>query len=225
MKKTARIAGLVFVALSVAETILLAFGVEEAHVIIKPFLIPSLAAAALLSLLPEHKGKLVWWLTAGLAFHTAGDILLLLDGYGFIYFALGLGSFLVGHVFYLLVLCSGIGRVQSWKEVVALAAPLLIAPFAANAFGAGTVMTIVLSVYAYALIAYCAVGIIWALRGQKYAWMVIIGGLVFILSDALIAINAFAGLDFPLRHAAVMSTYLIAEWLLVSTMTKKQVHC
>ncbi|MBP5688533.1 MAG: hypothetical protein J6X22_07835 [Muribaculaceae bacterium] len=32
----------------------------------------------------------------------------------------------------------------------------------------------------------------------------------------MLALNAFNGIDFSLRHAIVMCTYLIAEWFLIS---------
>ena len=40
--------------------------------------------------------------------------------------------------------------------------------------------------------------------------------------DTLIALKAFAGIDFALRDALVMPTYLFAEWLLVSGMVRSK---
>ena len=56
MKASARNFGILFVLLSVLETVTLSLGVSSIHPWIKPLLIPSLAAAALCALLPEHKG-------------------------------------------------------------------------------------------------------------------------------------------------------------------------
>lgn len=220
MKKSARIAGGFFLAISLADVILLAAGNETVPVYIKPFLILSLLAAALLSLLPEHRGKLTTLLTIGMLFHSAGDILLLFDGRSFIFFALGLGSFLIGHLFYICVLRAGLGKSKNAWETVAMIAPLVIAPLAAMAFGAVLPMTIALTVYALALLYVMATGVIWAMRGKPFAWRVIFGALLFIISDALIGILAFKGITFPLRHAIVIATYLAAEWLLVSAMVR-----
>ncbi len=63
MKATTRILGILFVLLSVFEIVTLSLGVTSLHPWIKPLLIPSLAAAALCALLPEHKG----WRTTVLA--------------------------------------------------------------------------------------------------------------------------------------------------------------
>lgn len=63
MKTSARNFGLLFVLLSVFEIATLSLGVTSIHPWIKPLLIPTLAAAALCTLLPEHRG----WRTVVLA--------------------------------------------------------------------------------------------------------------------------------------------------------------
>ena len=220
MKKSARIAGMVFLVIALTDTILLAAGNETIPVYIKPFLMLSLLAAALLSLLPENGGKLTLLMTVGLLFHNVGDVLLLFDKRSFLFFALGLGCFFIGHLFYLAVFRSGLGKSRRAGEAVAMIAPLVIAPLAAMAFGAVLPMTIALAVYALALLYVMATGVIWAMRGKPFAWRVIFGALLFIISDALIGILVFQGITFPLRHAAVIATYLAAEWLLVSAMVR-----
>lgn len=220
MKRSSRIAGVVFFAIAIADVILLAAGNETIPVYIKPFLMLSLLVAALLSLLPEHKGKLTALLAVGLLFHNAGDILLLFDSRNFLFFAAGLGCFMIGHLFYLGVLRSGLGKRKSAWEVVVMIAPLIIAPLAAIAFGADLPMTIALAVYALVLLYVLATGVIWAIRRKPYAVRVIAGALLFIFSDALIGVKVFSDFDFPLRHAVVIATYLAAEWFLVSAMVR-----
>ena len=219
MKTSARLAGLVFVVIAVADTIFLAAGNETVPSYIKPFLIPSLAVAALCALLPEHKGRLTYLLVTGMAFHTAGDILLEFSDRDFLYFALGLGSFFIGHIFYLCVLCHGL-KLKGGKELLAFASPLVIAPFAAAAFGMEFPMSAALTVYAMALLFITASGVVWAIRSRSFAWRIAAGGIIFIFSDILVAVKAFSDIDFPFRHAIVIATYLAAEWLLVSTMTR-----
>ena len=224
MKTSVRIAGAVFIALSFTEVLFLALGNETVHTFVKPFLIPSLAVAALLALLPSHSGKRTWMMAVGLLLHTAGDILLLIDNLGFIYFALGMGAFLIGHFFYLWVLMNGMGGLKGWKEYACLYVPMLLAYPLTSLFGAQWPMSGVLVVYALTLMYYVSAGVLWALRGRRFAWRVIAGGLLFIISDALIGINAFADIDFALRHAFVLGTYLPAEWLLVSAMVRTQLQ-
>lgn len=216
MKKSVRIAGILFVALSLIEVIFLALGVETIHPWIKPLLIPSLAAAALLALLPEHKGRQTTLLACGLALHTIGDIFLLLDHLGFIWFALGLGIFLIGHFFLLAAILHKMGSLQGWKEILCWIMPMILAIPAASFFDADGVLRYVLVAYAVTLFFLVASGAIWVLRGRREGWRIIAGGVLFIISDALIGLNSFNGIDFPLRHAATMGTYLVADWLLVS---------
>ena len=218
MKKSVRIAGLLFLVISLVEVTSLALGNEAIHPWLKPLLIPSLAAAALLALLPDHKGRETTLLAIGLAFHTAGDILLLLDHLGFIWFALGLGAFLVGHFFYLAVLLSGLKGLRGWKEILCVVAPIVLTPFIVSLFHAEGAMRIVLCLYAATLMYLVSAGVLWLLRGRPLGWRIVCGGILFIASDALVGLNAFSGVDFPFRHALDIATYLAAEWLLVSGM-------
>ena len=216
MKTSVRIAGILFVALTLVEVVSIALGVETLHPWIKPLLIPSLAAAALLALLPEHKGRQTVLLACGLALHTIGDIFLLLDHLGFIYFALGLGIFLLGHFCLLAVILYKMGGLKGWKEIICWVLPVILAPLAASFFDAEGAMRYVLMAYAVTLLFLIASGILWVLRGRREGWRLLAGGVLFLISDAIIGLVSFNGIDFPLRHAATMGTYLAADWLLVS---------
>ena len=219
MKKSTKIAGAVFLLLSLVDVLSVFVGGNDIHLYVKPLLMPSLAAAALCQLLPENNCSLVWLLLAGLCFHTAGDVLLNIDG--FLYFALGLGAFLIGHWFYLGVLLSGIGVLKGWKEILCLAVPLVLAPVIVGFFGVEWPFSAAVILYAFTLMVVAASGILWNLRGRQFASRIFWGGIIFIISDSLIALKSFAGIDFALRSALVMPTYLLAEWLLVSGMVRK----
>ncbi|MCR4570954.1 MAG: lysoplasmalogenase [Bacteroidales bacterium] len=220
MKLSAKIAGMVFLALSILDVVFLACGNESAPMFIKPFLMPSLAVAALLQLSPEVKGSRIWLLAAGLYFHTMGDIFLMFDDKDFIYFALGLGSFLIGHFFYLTILFDGIGSLRGFKELCCVGVPVILAPVLVSLFKVAWPFSAAVVAYAFTLMVVTGVGCVWHFRGRQFAWRIFFGGLFFIISDSLIAINAFAGLSFPFRGAVVMATYLFAEWLLVSGMVR-----
>ena len=221
MKTASKIAGIIFLLLSIADVVCLALGDETTPMYIKPFLMPTLAAAALVQLLPENKGWMPILLAIGLAFHTTGDVLLMLNGFTF--FAAGLGAFLIGHFFYLAILLSGMGGLKGWKEILCLVVPLVLAPVLVMLFGVEWPFSAVVTVYAFTLMIVAASGILWALRGRAFATRIIVGGIIFIISDSLIAIDSFAGIDFPFRHALVMLTYLTAEWLLVSGMVRVRI--
>lgn len=225
MKSSTRIFGVLFVLLSVFETVTLSLGVTSIHQWIKPLLIPSLAAAALCALLPEHKGWRTTVLGVGMALHTAGDILLLFDSHGFVWFAAGLAAFLLGHFCYIAVLIGIYEKLHGWKEILLWSVvPLVAAPLIASYFEVNDTLRVVLVVYAAALLYLAASGGLWILRKRPFGWRILAGGLFFIASDGILALHAFNGIDFPLRHAVVMGTYLIAEWLLVSGMVRNRLQ-
>ena len=225
MKASARYFGILFVLLSVFEIVTLSLGVTSIHQWIKPLLIPSLAAAALCALLPEHKGWRTTVLGIGMALHTAGDILLLFDSHGFVWFAAGLAAFLLGHFCYIAVLLGLHEKLRGWKEILLWSVvPLVAAPLIASYFEVNDTLRVVLVVYAAALLYLAASGGLWILRKRPFGWRVLAGGLFFIASDGILALHAFNGIDFPLRHAVVMGTYLIAEWLLVSGMVRNRLQ-
>ena len=224
MKKSARTAGIVFVVLSLLEVIPMAFGAETLHPWLKPLLIPALAVAALCALLPEHRGRKTVLLAVGMALHTAGDILLLLDSRGFAFFAAGLGAFLLGHFCYIWVMLGGMGSLKGWKEILCWTLPLPTALLLAGLFDAEGFMRYAIDLYAVTLLYEIATGIVWMLRGRPFGLRILLGAVFFLTSDALLALNVFKGIDFPLRHAAVMGTYLLAEWLLVSGMVRNRLQ-
>ena len=222
MKKSVRIAGIVFLVLSLLDVLPLLVGIEGIHSRVKPLLIPSLAVAALCALLPAFKGRKTVLLAVGLLLHTAGDILLIFDNKGFLFFALGLGAFLLGHICYLWVLLTGMGGLKGWKEALCCVLPLPLAIVLAGIFGAEGFMRYALVVYAFTLLFEIATGVLWMLRGRPMGIRILLGAVIFLISDALLALNAFADIDFPTRHGLVMATYLVAEWLLVSGMVRNR---
>ncbi|NLZ18897.1 MAG: lysoplasmalogenase [Bacteroidales bacterium] len=224
MKKSVRTAGIVFLVLSLAEVIPMAFGAEALHPFLKPLLIPSLAVAALCALLPEYKGRKTVLLAAGMALHTAGDILLLMDSRGVTFFTLGLAAFLLGHICYLWVMLTGMVGLKDWREILLWLLPLSASLAVTGLLGEEGFMHYAIDVYAFILLYELATGVVWMLRKRPMGSRILWGAVFFIISDVLLAMNAFRGIDFPTRHALVMGTYLLAEWLLVSGMVRDRLQ-
>jgi uncharacterized membrane protein YhhN len=222
MKKSTRIAGIIFLLLSLAEVISLAFHITGVNPILKPLLIPSLAVSALCALLPEHGGWKTSLLAVALALHTAGDILLLLDGS--VFFVAGLGTFLLGHICYLVILFSGMGLFRDWKETILSLLPFALALMAVSLLDVKGALRVVITIYALALLFVPTAGGLWLLHGCKMGWRILTGGLLFVVSDTMLGLNVFNGIGFSLHHAIVMCTYLAAEWLLVSGMVHQRLH-
>lgn len=162
------------------------------------------------------------WVLAGLVLSLAGDVALLWPREGFLP---GLVSFLLAHLAYLVAFT----RVQRFA-----AGPV---PFAAYAVLAGVVLSLLwpgvpaalrLPVLAYvACLASMAAqaAVLWrAAPADTAARRLALGGLLFLASDALLALNRFA---WPLPAASlwILSTYwsaqvCIAGWLAPAAATR-----
>ena len=145
-----------------------------------------------------------------LIFSCLGDTFLMFQGKNPQFFLLGLGSFLVAQVAY-----SGIfkpSRTTNYNKRF----PFIIYGFIfvlllTNKIPKGFMMPI--SAYATAIM---WMGITAAERHTniKSYGFVLIGAILFIISDSLIAINKFA-FSIPLSDLWVMSTYIAAQYLIV----------
>lgn len=151
-------------------------------------------------------------LLAALLFSLGGDVFLMLPGD---YFVPGLASFLVAHLFYIALFRQG----QAWfPSRRALAAVL----------GVGALMYAVVwgglgnPVLKAAVAAYVTVISLMAaqalgratVQGDAGARWVAVGACIFMLSDALIAINKFVT-PVPLSGLWVLATYYAAQMLIV----------
>ena len=151
-------------------------------------------------------------LVGALVFSLGGDVFLMLPGN---YFIPGLGSFLVAHLFYLVLLRQGQGWFPSRTALLCV-------------LGFGAVMVGVLwnglgdPVLKVAVVAYVSVIALMAAQaigravvlGDAAARWVAVGACVFMASDSLIAINKFLT-PVPLSPLWILCTYYAAQMLIV----------
>lgn len=188
---------------------------------IKPFLVPSLALGTFLcSRAGAIRKDNITAMLLAMLFYTAGDVLLIPDGT--VYFLLGMAAFLIGHVFYLYLMWKWLSRTGPlWKTativLIVAVAVALISPFKLKGPLAAAP-----TLYAVAVFALAGVSLSALIKGHRSALRSMLGGILYCISDSLIAINAFAGLNFPFRNAATMLTYLAAQALLVSAFIEKR---
>jgi uncharacterized membrane protein YhhN len=139
-----------------------------------------------------------------LALGGLGDVALL--GEGPVAFTAGLGSFLAGHVAWIAAL-----RPHSTKALKpAMAAPYLLAWAGLNAYlwpktGKDRIPVLV---YSAALLATALAA---ADTGQRD---VAAGGALFLVSDALLALEKFGDVHLPVHEGIVMATYTSGQALL-----------
>ncbi len=189
--------------------------------IVKPWLMPVLAAW-FLSATPAKYSFLRGSLLAGLAFSTVGDVLLLFsrEKTDALFFLLGLLAFLVAQLSYAGGFLSAVGTSKGFLS----RSPL-----------SGGSVVVFLVAFLYWLLPGVPEGLRWpvVLYGAALTGMVLSvlharwrlgevafsramsGALLFLLSDCLLAVARF-GQPFPYADAAVMATYLLGQGLLAN---------
>lgn len=152
-------------------------------------------------------------------FALSGDVFLMLPGDSPLYFQLGLGSFLMMQLCYIRLFAKQTSD-QAWVPVFArkpLAGVLIyVFSFLAflNPYLAGG-MKIPVTLYAFALgsMLYFAI----RLRNR----LIVLGAFFFVVSDSVLAFGKFY-YSFPGISTLVMSTYIVAQLLLISALCKLQ---
>jgi sterol desaturase/sphingolipid hydroxylase (fatty acid hydroxylase superfamily)/uncharacterized membrane protein YhhN len=151
-------------------------------------------------------------LIGALVFSLGGDVFLMLPSN---YFIPGLGSFLVAHLFYIVLLRQGQGWFPSRKAL------LCVLGFGAVMYGVlwsslgDPVLKVAVAAYVsvIALMAAQAIGRAVVLGDAAARW-VAVGACVFMASDSLIAINKFLT-PVPLSPLWILCTYYAAQMLIV----------
>lgn len=190
-----------YLALATADTVLAARDATRARRLTKPLLMPVLARGRDR---PTQRA---------LALSGAGDVALLADGR--VAFTAGLGSFLAAHLAWLRALRDrpGGGRVA--------ARPALALPYAAAWVLLNGVLWRHTGADRWPVVLYSA-----ALTATAVAALdtgdarAAAGGALFLTSDALLALERFAGVHLPAHEGLVMATYTAAQLLLAAGGTE-----
>lgn len=198
-----------------ADLIAVAMGADALRYVTKPLLMPLLGAgllAAIYRLRPVIFRNL---LMTALFFSLTGDVLLLQDEY----FLAGLGSFLLAHLAYIgfflkvrytnhpLPLCKY--PLIFLTEAVILVFLLFMFPYLGS-------LAIPVIIYAIAIsfTLLCAMHA-FRFKEQPMGWYCIAGCIMFICSDAMIAMTRFYH-SFPASGILIMLTYGLAQWALIN---------
>ena len=190
----------------------------------KPLLMPVLGAAFYFGVRAPLRG-LYWMVLLALFFSFLGDTFLMLpeqqEG-GPLFFMLGLGSFLIAHICYIV----GFVRYSPSGWAYLKAHPWYALPFLLIFVGMLAFLwqslppelqgPVVVYSFTIAVMGASAVTL-FGKAGQGAAITVLCGAVLFMLSDSLIAVNKFRP-DVALwqPRLLIMSTYLAAQYLIVS---------
>ncbi len=185
----------VFVALAAADALLAGAGRDRQRWLTKPLLMPVLMAGS------DRRSR------PALALGGAGDVALL--GSGDAAFTAGLACFLAGHIAWIRALRQrpGGGRLRARP---ALAVPYLGAFAGLNAYLWPRTGKDRIAVLAYST-ALLAMSLTALDSGSRRAAA---GGALFLISDALLALEKFGGIELPAHEGLVMASYTTAQALL-----------
>jgi len=164
----------------------------------------------------SHLSIYVYAILLGLLFSLIGDVFLMLPSDLFI---LGLISFLIAHLFYIVAFSFGKRFKFSFWSLL---------PFVLY----GILMFGILSPYLgemkLPVVAYIGVILImgwqafdrWNLTRDRFALLAFIGAVLFIFSDSVLALNKFRE-PFDIARVLNLSTYFFAQWLITLSIRQK----
>jgi uncharacterized membrane protein YhhN len=205
----------IYIGFSLFYLAITALNQEEFARLLKPLLLPLLLLAVFFT---DTFGTKKILLTA-LTFSWIGDIILLFANKGEIYFILGLVSFLISHVFYIVLfskqtITKSINNKLSFASGIGVILLYFLGMITTLGPKLGS-LTIPVIVYAIVISSM----LFFALKGS-FQWntipyqAVLIGALFFIASDSILAFNKFYE-PIPYASFLIMITYLAAQYGIV----------
>lgn len=189
-------------------------GQEDLRFASKPLLMPALAFYFYQSV---PKTPLNRFVLGALLFSFLGDTLLIFASYDKIFFILGLITFLLAHLIYIVINMNtmeqaGKGFKLQWQDVPFFLFGLIIFSVVKKDLGdmyfpalGYTVIICIMTLTARKR---------WKRTDMKSFWLVMIGALLFLTSDSFLAVNKFME-PIPQSDLIIMSTYLVAQFLLI----------
>lgn len=194
----------------------------------KPFLIPILGIYFYLNsrdVTQPHRKNLTNFILFALSLAWLGDVLLLFQKENPLFFMLGLGSFLISHILYIITFKKSLRNKElgETKNLLIRAIPfigtaILMLTFLYKWLDAVMIFAVPLYVLVIVTMAFMAME-----RSGKVlkssAEYVFFGAFLFMVSDSLLAIDIFVkNLTIPLAPVFVMATYIAAQVLIAYGM-------
>lgn len=204
-----------YIGISILYLLILLMGQEHIAWFLKPLLLPFLLLAVYFAPTFSTKNFLI----IALLFSWIGDIILLFGDRAEIYFIVGLISFLISHLFYILLFSKQMKKDRKsskaiyWIGVTAIIAYLMGMLFVLLP----TLGDLKIPVFVYALV--ISTMLLFAFKGfllwdKPANWHILIGAIVFVSSDSILAFNKFYQ-TLERSSLLIMITYLVAQYLIV----------
>lgn len=216
-----RISLMLFVVVSLGEILSGILGSTFLHMVCKPMIMLTLGIYYLYH--SSHRSIIVW---LAIFFSFAGDILLMFEAQQPIFFMLGLSAFLLAHIFYVIAYrqhqdesddnaLKGIQKIRFAFPIVLAGTGLIVVLYPSLGD-----LKLPVVIYALVLIIMVLNAVFRYGRTSSTSFGLVFGGsLLFMMSDALLAINKFfepvASADFWIMSAYILAQFLIIKGLCV----------
>ena len=210
---------IVFLLFCIGDLIALGFEIFLLQAICKTLLVPSLWFFFTKNV--KSKSITTNEVQLALLFCTVGDFALLFEKEVQLAFLIGLGSFLIGHIFYVRAFLSiPMLRAENFMSFLSWLFVLYgISLYSFLFFHLDWVMRVAVAIYAMAITG-MALTVISRKTTFNTVFPTVFGGVfLFILSDSCIAINKFLQ-PIPYAQFIIMITYMLAQGLIVYGMIK-----
>ncbi len=166
----------------------------------------------------DHNKKINSLVVMALVASWFGDTFLMLQRQNPLFFILGLSSFLLAHIAYIIVFFKFESKrnkpVVIFITIVFVVYSLILAYILWPELGA---MKIPVLVYALVL---TVMGITGVVKNYRYSIMIVIGAVLFMISDSLIAYDKFVATISNDRFL-IMFTYILAQYLLIKGLSAR----
>jgi len=187
----------------------------------KPLLLLSLSGAWYVSTI-SRSTRFTRVIAGAFFFSWIGDLMLMLVDSSWSgqvpFFILGLGSFLIAHLFFIWAFWLWKGNRQGLlQQKIWLLLPFLLYWSLLMDILWSGLGDLLIPVLAYSLVLICMTASahnLGKLIPKPYFSYLSAGTILFVLSDSLIAINKFSGTTLPLASFWIMLTYIVAQYLI-----------
>ncbi len=134
-------------------------------------------------------------------------------------FIVGAGSFLIGHIFYIAAFLSAMEQVPVgplWASITLYSIATFAAWMAAAMRAKGSAfLSVGLLIYALTIGVMASFAFALAHARGGVFWLTALAGLLFVVSDGLIAVKDFIGKPIPHGDAWIWATYAPAQFLII----------
>jgi len=212
-----------FFIVSLLNILAIFFSINHLFVLTKPLIVLMLIAHYVTHAQTRSKTFLV-----ALIFCLMGDVMLMFTDKNELFFMGGLMAFLVGHILYIITYRqhqqAGMGEELLSTQKIRFALPVVLAGTGLITVLYSSLGDLQIPVLIYAVV--LMVMVITALNryGKTTVvsyWQVLLGAILFMISDSLLAINKFLH-PFYAASLAVMITYMTAQYFIVKGILSHQ---